>query len=108
MFVSLPTRQRSGLRWATPLLFVLLWWYSGRPRPTGAVSGMFLVGYGALRFIAEYAREPDNFLGLLAGELSMGQWLSMPMIVIGLLMVIAAYRRAGKAQTTVMDRMKTD
>jgi phosphatidylglycerol:prolipoprotein diacylglycerol transferase len=54
------------------LLFVLLWWYSSRPRPTGAVSGMFLVGYGALRFIAEYAREPDNFLGLLAGGLSMG------------------------------------
>ena len=90
------------------LLFVLLWWYSGRPRPTGAVSGMFLLGYGALRFIAEYAREPDNFLGLLAGGFSMGQWLSMPMIVIGLLMVIAAYRRAGKAQPTVMDRMKTD
>ena len=90
------------------LLFVLLWWYSSRPRPTGAVSGMFLVGYGALRFIAEYAREPDNFLGLLAGGLSMGQWLSMPMIVIGLVMVIWAYRRAGKAQPTVMDRMKTD
>jgi phosphatidylglycerol:prolipoprotein diacylglycerol transferase len=90
------------------VLFVLLWWYSSRPRPTGAVSGMFLVGYGALRFVAEYAREPDNFLGLLAGGLSMGQWLSMPMIVIGLLMVIAAYRRAGKAQPTVMDRMKTD
>jgi phosphatidylglycerol:prolipoprotein diacylglycerol transferase len=69
---------------------------------------MFLVGYGALRFIAEYAREPDNFLGLLAGGLSMGQWLSMPMIVIGLVMVIWAYRRAGKAQPTVMDRMKTD
>ena len=62
------------------LLFLFLWWYSGRPRPTGAVSGMFLVGYGALRFIAEFAREPDSFLGLLAGGLSMGQWLSVPMI----------------------------
>ena len=66
------------------LLFLFLWWYSSRPRPTGAVSGMFLVGYGALRFIAEYAREPDSFLGLLAGGLSMGQWLSLPMIAAGL------------------------
>jgi len=90
------------------LLFVLLWWYARRQRPTGAISGMFLLGYGAFRFIAEYTREPDNFLGLLAGGLSMGQWLSMPMIVIGLLMVIGAYRRAGKAQPTVIDRMKTD
>ena len=90
------------------VLFLLLWWYSSRPRPTGAVSGMFLVGYGALRFIAEYAREPDNFLGLLAGGLSMGQWLSLPMIAAGLLMVIWAYRRAGKAQPTIIDRMKTD
>jgi phosphatidylglycerol:prolipoprotein diacylglycerol transferase len=90
------------------LLFLFLWWYSSRPRPTGAVSGMFLVGYGALRFIAEFAREPDSFLGLLAGGLSMGQWLSMPMIAAGFLMVIWAYRRAGKAQPTVIDRMKTD
>jgi phosphatidylglycerol:prolipoprotein diacylglycerol transferase len=90
------------------LLFLFLWWYSSRPRPTGAVSGMFLVGYGALRFIAEFAREPDSFLGLLAGGLSMGQWLSLPMIAAGFLMVIWAYRRAGKAQPTVIDRMKTD
>ena len=46
------------------LLFALLWWYAGRPRPMGAVSGLFLIGYGSFRFIAEYAREPDNFLGL--------------------------------------------
>jgi phosphatidylglycerol:prolipoprotein diacylglycerol transferase len=90
------------------LLFLFLWWYSSRPRPTGAVSGMFLVGYGALRFIAEFAREPDSFLGLLAGGLSMGQWLSLPMVAAGVLMVIWAYRRAGKAQPTVIDRMKTD
>jgi phosphatidylglycerol:prolipoprotein diacylglycerol transferase len=90
------------------LLFLFLWWYSNRLRPMGAVSGMFLVGYGVLRFIAEYTREPDNFLGLLAGGLTMGQWLSLPMIVIGVVMVIWAYRRAGKAQPTVIDRMKTD
>ena len=74
--------------------------------PMGAVSGLFLVGYGAFRFLAEYAREPDNFLGLLAGGLTMGQWLSLPMFVVGILMMLMAYRRAGKAQPTIMDRMK--
>jgi phosphatidylglycerol:prolipoprotein diacylglycerol transferase len=88
------------------LLFVLLWWYAGRQRPMGAVSGFFLVGYGAFRFIAEYAREPDNFLGFLAGGLTMGQWLSLPMFVGGLLMMFMAYRRAGKAQPTILDRRK--
>jgi phosphatidylglycerol---prolipoprotein diacylglyceryl transferase len=65
------------------LLFVLLWWYASKPRARGAVSAMFLVGYGAFRFIAEFAREPDDFLGLLALNLSMGQWLSLPMIAAG-------------------------
>jgi phosphatidylglycerol---prolipoprotein diacylglyceryl transferase len=88
------------------LLFVLLWWYAGRQRPMGAVSGLFLVGYGAFRFIAEYAREPDNFLGFLAGGLTMGQWLSLPMFVAGLLLMLMAYRRAGKAQPTILDRRK--
>ena len=73
-------------------LFVILWLYSRKPRPMGAVSGAFLVGYGTLRFLAEFAREPDNFLGLLALGLSMGQWLSLPMIVIGIVMMWWAYR----------------
>ena len=69
------------------LLFVVLWWYAQASRAaTGQVSGAFLVGYGVLRFIAEYFREPDSFLGLLALGLSMGQWLCVPMI---------ARRRAG-------------
>ena len=88
------------------LLFVILWSYASRPRPMGAVSGLFLLGYGALRFAAEYTREPDNFLGYLAGGLTMGQWLSMPMIAVGLMMMIWAYRRAGKAEPTLLDRMK--
>ncbi len=66
------------------LLFVLLWWYSSQPRARGAVSALFLLGYGAFRFIAEYAREPDDFLGLLALGLSMGQWLSLPMVAAGI------------------------
>jgi phosphatidylglycerol:prolipoprotein diacylglycerol transferase len=78
------------------LLFILLWWYSSKPRPAGAVSGAFLVGYGFFRFIAEFGREPDDYLGLLAMNLSMGQWLSLPMIVVGAAMMIWAYRSAGK------------
>jgi phosphatidylglycerol:prolipoprotein diacylglycerol transferase len=68
------------------LLFVLLWWYASKPRARGAVSAMFLMGYGAFRFIVEFAREPDDFLGLLALNLSMGQWLSLPMILAGILL----------------------
>jgi phosphatidylglycerol:prolipoprotein diacylglycerol transferase len=64
-------------------LFVLLWWFSSRPRHRGEVSAMFLIGYGTLRFIAEFGREPDAFLGLLALGLSMGQWLCLPMIAGG-------------------------
>jgi len=64
-------------------LFVILWWFSSRPRPRGQVSALFLIGYGALRFIAEFAREPDAFLGYLALGLTMGQWLCLPMIAGG-------------------------
>jgi len=65
------------------LLFVLLWLYARKPRATGQVAAAFVFGYGVLRFTAEYFREPDSFLGLLAGGMSMGQWLCVPMIVIG-------------------------
>jgi len=69
------------------LLFAILWLYSARPRPVGAVSAMFLVGYGSFRFAAEFFREPDDFLGLLAFGLSMGQWLSLPMVLAGIAML---------------------
>jgi phosphatidylglycerol:prolipoprotein diacylglycerol transferase len=65
------------------LLFVLLWWYGQRERIRGRVAAAGLFGYGALRFIAEYFREPDSYNGLLALDLSMGQWLCLPMIVFG-------------------------
>jgi phosphatidylglycerol:prolipoprotein diacylglycerol transferase len=87
-------------------LFAILWWYTRRHRPMGAPSGLFLIGYGAFRFVAEYAREPDAFLGMLAGGLTMGQWLSLPMIVAGLLLWMWAHRHAGKSQPTLIDRMK--
>jgi phosphatidylglycerol:prolipoprotein diacylglycerol transferase len=64
-------------------LFVILWWFSSKPRRRGQVSGLFLAGYGVFRFIAEFAREPDEYLGFLALGLTMGQWLSVPMVVLG-------------------------
>ncbi len=65
------------------LLFVLLWLYGQRERANGQVAAAFVFGYGVLRFLAEYFREPDSFLGLLALNMSMGQWLCVPMIVAG-------------------------
>lgn len=76
------------------LLFVVLWLYARKPRATGQVSGAFLVGYGVLRFIAEYFREPDGFLGLLALGMSMGQWLCVPMVAAGVALWVWASRRA--------------
>ncbi len=64
-------------------LFALLWWFSSRPRPRGQVSAVFLIGYGAFRYLAEFAREPDAFLGTLAFGMTMGQWLCVPMIAGG-------------------------
>ncbi|MEW6312938.1 MAG: prolipoprotein diacylglyceryl transferase [Pseudomonadota bacterium] len=75
-------------------LFTLLWWFSRKPRPPGAVSGLFLIGYGGFRFLAEFAREPDNFLGLLALGFSMGQWLSLPMIAAGVWLLRRAHCHA--------------
>jgi phosphatidylglycerol:prolipoprotein diacylglycerol transferase len=65
-------------------LFVLLWWYSSRPRPRRAVSGMFLVGYGVFRFLAEFFREPDAGVFGFSYTVSMGQWLSLPMVAYGI------------------------
>ena len=75
------------------LLFVLLWFYSARRRPRGAVSGLFLIGYGLARFACEYTREPDDYLGLLALGMSMGQWLSAPMVIAGAVMMAWVYRK---------------
>ncbi len=74
------------------LLFLLLWTFAAKKRPIGAVSAMFLLGYGGFRFLVEYTREPDQFLGLLSMGLSMGQWLCLPMLLVGVLMMRWAYR----------------
>ena len=81
------------------LLFVILWVYSSRPRPTAATSGLFLIGYGTFRFLVEFAREPDAQLGFVAlNWMSMGQLLSLPMIAVGALMMAWAYRADRKVK----------
>ena len=73
-------------------LFILLWWYSSTPRKRGEVSALFLIGYGSFRFIAEFGREPDAFLGFLALGMTMGQWLCVPMIAGGVALFAWARR----------------
>lgn len=76
------------------VLFSLLWWFSSKPRPRMAVSGMFLLIYGAARFIVEFFREPDSQLGFIAFDwLTMGQLLSTPMIILGALMMVRGYKK---------------
>ena len=79
-------------------LFLLLWLFSARPRPAMAVSGLFLLGYGVFRFVVEFVRLPDAHIGYLAFDwVTMGQLLSLPMIVAGCLLLVVAYRRESRA-----------
>jgi len=68
------------------ILFVLLWVFSSKEQPRGRISALFLIGYGVARWSGEYFREPDAGIFGLSYVISMGQWLSLPMIVIGLLL----------------------
>ncbi|UUD62511.1 prolipoprotein diacylglyceryl transferase [Pseudomonas seleniipraecipitans] len=80
-------------------LFVILWVYSRKPRPTMAVSGLFAVCYGIFRFIVEFVRVPDAQLGYLAwGWLTMGQVLCVPMVLAGLGLMVYAYKRQPAAE----------
>lgn len=74
-------------------LFIILWLFSSRPRPRSAVSAVFLIGYGVFRFITEFFREPDHGIFGQSYSVSMGQWLSLPMILIGIAMLVLAYRK---------------
>ena len=83
------------------LLFAVLWWYSARPRPRLAVSGLFLLLYGVFRFLVEFVREPDHGLGFVAFDwLTRGQLLSLPMVVAGLAMFLWAQHRARHPDAT--------
>lgn len=75
------------------VLFILLWWYSAKPRPSFAVGGLFCVGYGSFRFFVEFFREPDAGIGFVAFDwLTRGQLLSLPMILFGIIVMVLAYR----------------
>jgi phosphatidylglycerol---prolipoprotein diacylglyceryl transferase len=76
------------------VLFLVLQWMARRPQPLGRLSGVFLIGYGLARFIVEFFREPDAFLGLLWLDWSMGQWLSLPMVLFGLALVRLSSRQS--------------
>ena len=76
------------------MLFAILWVYTAKPRPLMAASGLFLLFYGSFRVLIEFVRVPDEHLGYLAfGWVTMGQFLSLPMIVAGVAIVAVAYTR---------------
>lgn len=81
------------------VLFVILWWYSAKPRPYMAVSALFLLLYGVFRFFVEFYRVPDAHLGHLALDwVTMGQVLSVPMIIAGAVMLVMAYAQDRKKE----------
>lgn len=76
-------------------LFIMLMWFAAKPRPRAAVAGLFLLGYGFFRIVAEFFRQPDAHLGFLAMHwLTMGMLLSLPMLVAGAVIMLVAYRAA--------------
>ncbi|MEJ6564617.1 MAG: prolipoprotein diacylglyceryl transferase [Burkholderiales bacterium] len=79
------------------VLFTILWFFSRTKRPIGATSGLFLVGYALFRFVVEFMREPDAHLGLLSFGFSMGQWLCIPMLLLGVFLMF----RAGQKQQMI-------
>ncbi len=76
------------------LLFIILWLYARKPRPTMAVSGVFALGYGCARFFTEYFRIPDYNVSVIGITISAGQMLSIPLIVLGAALLVLAYRKA--------------
>jgi phosphatidylglycerol:prolipoprotein diacylglycerol transferase len=77
------------------LLFIILWLYARKPRPRLAVSGVFALGYGCARFFTEYFRIPDYDVTFAGITISAGQMLSVPMIILGLVLIVIAYRSSG-------------
>ena len=79
------------------VLFALVWWFSSKPRPRMAVTGLFALGYGSFRFFIEFFREPDSQIGFIAFDwFTMGQLLSTPMILGGLILLCLAYNKPAK------------
>lgn len=82
-----------------PLMFAILWFLTRKQKPAGVILWTFITFYGLFRFSVEFFREPDTQLGYLLGGLSMGQLLSLPMIVLGIGMIVWSYRRETKKRT---------
>jgi phosphatidylglycerol:prolipoprotein diacylglycerol transferase len=81
-------------------LFTLLWLYSRKPRPTGAVLGLSIAAYGCFRFLAEFTRTPDDgIFGLMTFGVSMGQWLSLPMVLVGGGLMVWAYKQNSETRS---------
>jgi phosphatidylglycerol:prolipoprotein diacylglycerol transferase len=92
--VKYPTQLLEALLEGLVLLLLLLW-YARKPRPAGSVGAMFLIGYGSFRFLVEFWRMPDAHIGYLAWDwLTMGQVLSAPMIIVGILIIMWSKNRA--------------
>jgi phosphatidylglycerol:prolipoprotein diacylglycerol transferase len=83
------------------LLFLILWWYSRKMRPLGAVSGLFALFYGIFRIIAEFFREPDQQIGYFFGWITEGQLLSVPLIFIGIILLACAYKKGTCSNETI-------
>ena len=85
------------------VLFTVMWWFTSKPRPRLAPSGLFLLLYGTFRFVCEFVRLPDPQIGYLAwGWLTMGQLLSAPMIVIGIVLLYYAYSARARSGNVVI------
>lgn len=83
------------------LMFVILFAYAWKPKPMGAVSGLFALLYGIFRCTAEFFREPDIQIGYLFGGMTEGQLLSLPLIVVGILLLVYAYKKRGMKHETI-------
>lgn len=82
-------------------LGLIVWWFSSKPRPRLAVSGVFALGYGCFRFFIEFFREPDGHIGYIAFDwLTMGQVLSAPLIIVGVVFILLAYQQPGSVANT--------
>jgi phosphatidylglycerol:prolipoprotein diacylglycerol transferase len=74
------------------VLFLILWWYSRKPRPRGMISGLFLLLYGVFRFLVEFIRLPDNGEYLAFGWFTWGQLYCIPMLIFGMILILRAGR----------------
>jgi phosphatidylglycerol---prolipoprotein diacylglyceryl transferase len=80
------------------LLLIVLWVLGKKPTPPGTIFWSFIAGYGLCRFVVEFFREPDAHLGFIIGSFSMGQLLSLPMMVLGAFMLALGYQRQARWQ----------